>query len=237
MVRPIRIGVLGGIGPEATLMYYSRLIYRLQRKGLIQCNQDYPQVIINSIPAPELTMENICQKDLEMYIRGIHELDQNNVDFIVMVCNTIHNYFDIMQYVAQAEIIDLRREVLLRLELLKSKALLLGTYSTINNDLFGTKNIVKPTGKEMEKISLAIHNYNRGHLKKVQRKIIKDICYKYYNEGVQNVLLGCTELAVMYIEGKFKCINTVDILVDATLTKISKLLNKTQIKGEVLCQK
>ncbi len=54
-----KIGILGGIGPEATGHFYLKLIKRLQETGRIKRNTDYPQIIINSIPAPELVDEKI----------------------------------------------------------------------------------------------------------------------------------------------------------------------------------
>ena len=41
----IKIGVLGGIGPEATGMFYLKLIKKMQADGLISCNGDFPQIL------------------------------------------------------------------------------------------------------------------------------------------------------------------------------------------------
>ena len=61
------IGVLGGIGPESTAEFYRRLINRIQKSGYVQSNLNYPHILINSIPAPELFLEN---PDLSMYQEG-----------------------------------------------------------------------------------------------------------------------------------------------------------------------
>ena len=111
MSPKIKIGILGGIGPEATAEFYSKLIYTLQKEKLIKSNKDYPQIIINSIPAPELIYEKILKEDLKPYIEGLKELDKFNPDFIVMVCNTIHLYYERLQKEVKTPIIDLRKEV------------------------------------------------------------------------------------------------------------------------------
>jgi hypothetical protein len=63
--RPVRIGVLGGIGPEATGEFYNKLIAKFQERGLIKTNRDFPQIVINSIPAPELIYDTISDEDLK----------------------------------------------------------------------------------------------------------------------------------------------------------------------------
>src|SRR3989338_4925854 len=136
MSPKIKIGILGGIGPEATAEFYSKLIYTLQKEKLIKSNKDYPQIIINSIPAPELIYEKILKEDLKPYIEGLKELDKFNPDFIVMVCNTIHLYYEALQAEIKTLILDLRKEVRDSLEKREIKScLILGTSSTINRRL------------------------------------------------------------------------------------------------------
>ena len=67
---------------------------RLQENGHIKNNKDFPQIIVNSIPAPELIQETVSDSDLTPYVSGLRELDRFGVDVIVMVCNTIHPKFD-----------------------------------------------------------------------------------------------------------------------------------------------
>ena len=89
-MKNIRIGVLGGIGPEATHEFYGKLIKELQERSLVKANRDFPQIVINSIPAPELVYESISDENLTDYVEGLKQLDGFGVDFIVMVCNTIY---------------------------------------------------------------------------------------------------------------------------------------------------
>ena len=82
LAKTIKIGVLGGIGPEATATFYFELIQRLQAEGLVKDNTDFPQILINSIPAPELVFNKTTEKDLRPYEEGLKELDSFGVDFI-----------------------------------------------------------------------------------------------------------------------------------------------------------
>lgn len=230
-VGSIRIGVLGGIGPEATGEFYSKLIKALQKRKLIKRNADYPQIIINSIPAPELVFDKITDEDLKPYINGLKFLDKSDVDFIVMVCNTIHLYHKMLQKKIKTSILDLRKEVRQAL-IKKGKAhvLVLGTPGTINKGLYEFSGIeyVRLTKEEADQISESILRFNCG----TASRIPANICRKYIRRGVQ-VILACTELSLMLEkEGRksktFPVINTLDVMVDATVNKFTSLKYRRQ---------
>jgi len=219
-----RIGVLGGIGPEATGEFYNKLIQKLQEKGLIKSNKDFPQIVINSIPAPELIYEKIYDEELQPYIDGLKELDKFGVDFIVMVCNTIHLYYDKLQKDINTPIVDLREELryVLKKEGIKS-ILIIGTPNTIKQGLYRFKDIkhFEPNEEEMKQLTDSIFNFNKGIDKQKQVQKVRMICEKYLNEGAGTIILGCTEFAVMLGKENLPKINTIDILVEATTRKFS----------------
>jgi len=219
----VKIGVLGGIGPEATSEFYSRLIIGLQEKGLVKSNQDYPQIIINSIPAPEIINDNISEEELQPYIEGLKELDKFNPDFIVMVCNTIHLFIDRLQKEVNSKIIDLREEVREFLIRDSTKSvLIIGTPSTIRQGLYKFRDIryLEPDKEEISQLSDAIFKFNKGVDKKEQIQTVKKICEKYINKGAEKIILGCTEFALMLDNENLPVINTIDILVECVLRKL-----------------
>ncbi len=219
----LRIGVLGGIGPESTAEFYTKLISELQRTGFIKSNKDFPQIVINSIPAPELVYEKITDADLSFYMEGLKELDKFGVDFIVMVCNTIHLFYDKLQNQITTPILDLRKEVEKAIKAKGvSSVLVLGTPSTIDKGLYDFAGIksIKPTKSETEQLSTAIFSFNNGTDKEKQGKKVVEICNKYLSDGgTKTVILGCTEFGLMLSNGNFDKINTIDVLVKATVER------------------
>jgi aspartate racemase len=225
-----RVGVLGGIGPEATAEFYRKLIERIQEEGLIESNTDFPQIVINSIPAPELIYDEVSEEELKPYIEGLRELERFGVDFIVMVCNTIHLYYNKLQSAIETEILDLRAEVRRVLNERGAKAtLVIGTPNTIKRGLYRFEGIksFEPSSREIKELSEAIFNFNRGIDKQAQIQRVKKLYEKYLSMGAEAVILGCTEFAVMLSEEEMPKINTIDVLVDATIRKIL-LLNSSQ---------
>lgn len=229
----VRIGVLGGIGPEATGEFYLKLIRKIQRKKLIKSNVDYPQVIINSIPAPELPIEaanvHISIKDVDpSYINGLKELDKIGVDFIVMVCNTIHLFYNEFQKDIKTPILNLREEM--RKTLIDRgirSIVVLGTPWTIKMGLYRFKEIkeFQLTEDEIKQLYSSIHNFTIGFEKEKQRRVVKRICEKYVKMGAEAAILGCTELAVMLRRTALPTINSIDVLVEATINKFCQLRN------------
>jgi aspartate racemase len=222
----IKIGILEGIGPEATNYFYSKLINKIQKENYFESNEDFPQIIINSIPAPELTNNIIKKEELIYYKKGIMELDSMNLDFIIICCNTIHLYFGQITRGTNTLIINLKDELkkcLMDLE--NEKIGIIGTPKTTKK-LYNFKKIkkIKPNKKENEIITKSINNYNSGKEKKIQKNNILKIINKFFeNKNTKKVLLGCTELEVMFSNNNFPKIEPLEILANTTIKKIRSL--------------
>jgi aspartate racemase len=223
----VRIGVLGGIGPEATGEFYLKLITKLQESRLIKSNPDYPQIIINSVPAAEVDPESwnkpVPFERLDpAYLNGLKELDRIGVDFISMVCNTVHLYYDTFQAAIRTPIIDLREEMKKHLiEKAIRSFLILGTPWTIMMGLYKFQGIreFRPNQDEIKQLYDAICNFSRGFEKDKQIQTSKRICEKYIADGAEVAILGCTEFAVMLDGADIPTVNSIDVLVKATFDR------------------
>lgn len=220
----VKIGILGGIGPEATGEFYNKLIFELQKRGLIKNNSDFPQIIINSIPAPELIHDKHGDEDLRHYLEGLKELEIHDPDFIVMVCNTIHFFYERLQKEVKPPIIDLRKEIRENLKNNKVETVIvLGSPISIKGGLYRSENInyVEISDNDIEKLSESIYNFNRGFQKDRQIDKAKKIARKYFKkESNSSIILGCTELELMLKDEPFPKINPMDILVDSAMRRI-----------------
>lgn len=213
----LKIGILGGIGPQATGYFYTNLIDKLKKSGKIKNNQDYPQIIINSINAPELTSEKINNDELKSYINGISELSNHNPKFIVMVCNTIHIYRDrIIDESKYKNILSIREIVKNKLPSQK-KICILATPSTIKSGLYKYDNYVyeNPENNDLIEIGNIVNNYNsNGNVKENKEKLIR-IIKKQKKNGAEVFLTACTEVSeLLQTEKDFKILSTLDILLD-----------------------
>lgn len=218
----IKIGILGGIGPQATGYFYLNLIDKLKSSGKIKSNQDYPQIIINSVNAPELTSEKVDNKMLAPYIKGVAELSIHKPNFIVMVCNTIHLYRDkIIGGSKYKNILSIRKIVKNKLPK-KQKICILATPSTVKTGLYKYDNCFyqNPENKNLIEIGNIVNNYNStGNTKKNKTKLIK-IIKKQQQKGAEVFLTACTEISeLLQNEREFNILSTLDILLDYVFKK------------------
>lgn len=226
--KQITIGILGGIGPEATGNFYLKLIAEMQKQGLIKSNADFPRIVINSIPAPELISEEISETELRPYVEGVKQLEQYGADFIVMACNTIHLYHSSLQKEVAIPILNLKdavRDYLVSNDL-KSVSIF-GTPATVKDKLYEFKGIEyhNPSKGDLDKLSLTVDNFNQGHKRKEQIAIVNELAKKYLSGNSEVIILGCTEISLMLAESKVPRIDTLDILVSSTVKYLRKMIN------------
>ncbi len=89
-----RIGLVGGLGPEATLEYYKGIINVFKSTDT---SLNYPEIIIYSMNLSELIgMMNRKEYDrVIVYLLGaIDSLKKAGADFAAMSANTPHLVFD-----------------------------------------------------------------------------------------------------------------------------------------------
>jgi aspartate racemase len=220
-----KIGLLGGIGPQATGYLYSNLITKLKNSGRIKSNSDYPNIIINSINAPELTGADISIKQLQPYIDGIKELTIQKPDYILMACNTIHIYRDLLiQESGYANILSLREIVEKYLKNYPNqKICILGTQSAISGGLYDFENIeyINPDEEQLKKIENIIENFNKTGEIESNLFCIIEIIDNLKSKGVDRFLTACTELSeLLNYDNGSRYISTLDIMVDELCCRI-----------------
>lgn len=240
-LRKRKIGVLGGAGPEATALFYQRMIQYCQKHQGTKHDEDYPEILIYNLPIPQL-VENIAEKEtFEMLERGLLTLYNDGVDFVAIPCNTIQFFLDRMRQIIPIPIIGIIEETAKVISLKGDKCVgILATNSTINNKLYE---------KEFDKISVAtitpiiddqnalnriILNILAGRKLKQDKMMLKNIIKKLKNKGAKTIILGCTELPLLIPLGKLNnsLIDTIDVLVKATIdyaisdsSPVSKTIN------------
>src|SRR5690349_6796710 len=89
-----KLGIIGGIGPEATLDYYKSLMTTHRQQNP---NADPPSIIINSInmkKAVDLVTANRLAELASYFVDEIRTLVKAGADFGLLAANTPHIVFD-----------------------------------------------------------------------------------------------------------------------------------------------
>ena len=238
------IGILGGMGPEATLSLYNLIIDKTPAKK----DQDHIHVIINSNPAiPDRTRYIVYGEEspLEMLKEGVILLEKAGADMILISCNTAHYFVpELSKYISIPilHMLDLTckyiaQSVQSRDEYsgaIKVPIGILATTGTIKTELYqtylGKYNLesVLPTEQEQESLVMEAI-YGRKGIKagyhEGPAKLLQQAANLLVQRGAQFVIAGCTEvpLALTSKMVTVPLINSMEILAQAA---VNSALNK-----------
>ena len=192
-----KIGILGGLGPESTIVYYEYITRKYYEK---YGNYQYPEIIIYSV-----SFEEFINKGYEMADKvknAIISLYKAGADFVVAACNSVHIVYDKIANelpIPWISIIDAAAEEIQKNNL--RKVGLLGTIFTMSRDFY-KKGLLKqgieaitPDAGDQKRINEII--YQELVLKKIKdssRREIQEIIKKLEREGAEGIVLACTEL-------------------------------------------
>ncbi len=221
------IGILGGMGPEATADLYLRIIQLFQQKYGAIYDSDFPEIIIVNLPIPDV-VENANEQNIvkEMLIEGIKKLEKAGADFVAIPCNTVTYYIKEMQNAVSIPIINILQET--ANEVIRSgvkKVGLLGTETTIkskiyNNVLRGLQILALEKSEQIETTKV-IMNILAGRKNSEDREKLLEFVQKLKDKGAKKVILGCTELPLL-IKVNVDVFDTLEILAKSTVERATQ---------------
>lgn len=195
------LGVIGGMGPQATQSFYQDII----NNTVAEKDQDHiDMVIINHASMPDRTgailsgdTKNVFQKLLE----DANKLNTFGVDYIAMPCNTSHYFIDKLKLETGFNFVDMIEETA---KAIKSKGLskvgLMATDGTITSDIYKTKmeqfgiEVIYPSGVMQKKVMEIIYDQIKAG-KEPSVESFAAISNELENLGAKIIILGCTELS------------------------------------------
>lgn len=219
-----KIWLLWWIWPEASAIFYMKLIAKIKDLDIIRSNKDFPNIIINSINAPEIIEHN--DNRIEDYIEWIKALNFHKPDYIYMICNTVHIYIDqIIQKSECNNIINIKDLVQKKIKNINKKICLLWTENTINSWLYRFNHIkyLEVPENIQESIQTWIIWLNIGNNIQRERAIIQD-----YIKNERNTIFICWCTEIRNLTDIDSCnvdfIDTMDLFLDDIIHKIYEVL-------------
>ena len=203
------IGILGGMGPEATI----DLFYKIIKFTPAEKDQDHLRIIIDNNPKiPDRTAAILGKgKDpLPALQETARNLEKAGADFIIIPCNTAHYFLYSIQKSVKIPVLNMieeaAKETQQRITQIKKVGLLasIGTYKTeIYHQHFKKFNIevISPEGKDKEEVMKVIYTVKAGNLSEEIRKNILKIAQKLIDKGAEAIIAGCTEIPLILKEG------------------------------------
>lgn len=208
-----KVGIIGGIGPEATITYYQSIIKDFQKR--LGTHAQLPELVINSINMYKMfdMLEKKNFGEVVDYLSdAVEALEHAGADFVVMCGNTPHIVFNEIQENVNIPMMSMVETSYQRAAELGLKNLgLLGTKFTMENDFFK---------KPFIKNDLSIQVPNKDQLDYVHHKIVTELENGIVKEAtrqqlitivnemirtrhIDGVILGCTELPLILSDEDF----------------------------------
>lgn len=221
------IGLIGGMGPYASAYFYKLLLKKSSNEYGAKNNDDYPEIVIDSLPVPDFISDTKeLQKARKTLISRTRKLKNFGCNMVTMICNTSHIIYPDLQINSGVQLISLIDLVKERVKLLKMKRV--GLFATkvaikkrIYHDEFEESGIeiVTPNKKTQEIQEKIIREVIANGETKVFEKVLSKITREFIKkEHLDAVILGCTELPLVFPKSKFNnVIDCLDVLADSLL--------------------
>ncbi|HKI88354.1 MAG TPA: amino acid racemase [Draconibacterium sp.] len=227
-----RIGLIGGLGPEATIDYYKTIIDIFKENST---SLEYPEIIIYSVNMSDF-LELMKRKEYEkvtMYLlEKIDALKAAGADFAALTANTPHLLFERLQAKTNLPLVSIV-EATARETLKKGfkRPGLLGTGFTMNApfypDVFQKYNlqVIMPEPQDREIINQKLFSeIELGIFKDETRRLLIDIIQKMVEEHqIDSIILGCTEFPLILSEPEYCGIP----VLNTTLIHVKEIIEMT----------
>lgn len=200
------IGILGGMGAEATVDLYMSIWSYYQNNFGAKYDNDFPPVIIHSVPIPDV-VESIQNEQitLDMLVDAAKKIENSGADFIVIACNSVQFLLNEIRQVVSIPVIGIAEVNADYLkDLSTAKVGLLSTQTTIQkkvyeNDLISVGvEIITPDEDEQTIVTECIMAQLAGKAGVAQTLSLTKVVESLKSKGAEAVLLACTDLPLMF---------------------------------------
>lgn len=232
-MKNITVGVLGGLGPMASVYFYEMVVNMTDAKT----DQEHVDMIItNRATTPDRTAFIVGSSDEDpskILIDDAKKLEKYGVDFIVMTCNTAHYFYEKIARSVKLPLVNIVEETIKYAKATNHKKLgILATTGNIKTNLY--QNMCKKY--DMEYLTL-----DENRQSQVMEIIYDDIksgkpadmekfnsIVNYLKENdCDGVILGCTELSILKndneLDGHFY-IDSLEVLARETIVRSGRKL-------------
>lgn len=223
------VGILGGMGPQATCDLFNKIISYTNAKS----DQDNIHLLIdNNVEIPDRTSYILGKGEnpVAYMIETAVKLKNAGAEMIIMPCNTAHYFYDKLTQAVELPFINMIEEVgkYIYKNYGKCKVGLLATTGTYKGKVYETYcdkyniEIISPDNEDKNCILDLIYKVKAGDMNFDVYKII-EILNKFKNDGISTIILGCTELPLVFDSldkeqvKDFNFISSTDILAKRTV--------------------
>ncbi len=206
--RPKTIGVLGGMGPEATAAFLDLIV----RNTRARRDQEHVPVVVCSLPQVPDRTEAILHggpSPLPFLRRGLETLRRAGADFAVMPCLSAHHFYPALAARSPIPLVHLVEETFAEVRKLRPRVRKVGLIATsgtvaarIFHDVFEPAGIeaLVPDARAQRRVMEAIYGpagIKAGAPPARPRRSLRAVADGLIRRGAQVIVAGCTEVPLV----------------------------------------
>ena len=226
-MEPI-IGILGGMGPEATVELF-RLIIKLTPA---KTDQEHFRILIDNNPkVPDRTagIRGDGKDVLSALVDSGKTLQDAGAGFLTIPCNTAHYWLEDLRRSLSIPVIDMVGEAALSVNrhtpAIKTAGLL-ATTGTVEVGLYqkalkvNNIRVLLPDDEAQALVMEAIYKVKAGDYSVKENAV--EIGNRLIEQGAGGIVLGCTEIPLLVDHKDFECavFNPLEILADKAIQMV-----------------
>lgn len=206
--HPSRIvGILGGMGPSATVDFYAKLI----RAADAPRDQDHLRVVIwadPTVPDRHKALLEDGEDPTPWLENGVQHLIECGAEILVVPCNTIHAYMPAVIDRCNIEfisIIDTAIEAAFKAAMPAAGCMvgLLSTDGALKSGLYQTAlrragmEPMLPSATSQETLMQVIYSVKAGTNGQAEQEAVRTLLDELQSAGASTVIAGCTEVSTL----------------------------------------
>jgi len=225
------IGILGGMGPEAT----SDLFRRIIRATPAERDQDHIRVIIDSntsIPDRTGAIMGGGPSPLPEMMETGKNLERAGADLIIMPCNTAHYFYRELQGGLGVPLLDMigltARRIRDGLPDVRRVGLI-ATTGTLRTGIYERAlepsgvEVIAPSAEDQERVMEAIYDDIKTGKIAEGKEIVAEVAAHLVEKGAEAVICGCTEISLVLEDGDLPVpvVDPLQVLAEAAVAEAS----------------
>lgn len=215
----MKIGILGGLTPQATIEYYKLIISKYQAEI---DSTAFPEMVIESVDVSKvhhLTMGKKYQQLIKYLSESMNNLMQAGADVILIASNTPHLFFEEITRNVSVPVISILDATYNEVKKSKKNRIgLLGTIPTMQSNLYKKPfinteiQIFVPELIEQDFLQEKIFKqFSRGIFIKEDIRVVENMIHQLKSKyKINGLILGCTELPIFLKQDDWKDIELFD---------------------------
>lgn len=196
------LGIVGGVGPAATVLYYRSII---EGYGRLRKDQHYPEMIIYSLDmgrVTELFEAGRLDELADGLVKVVGLMKSGGCDLGLLACNSMHLVFDRVQSRVELPLVNLIETVVDEVRQRGwSKVGLMGTTFAMRSGLYhdplqgaGIECLVPPEAEQDWIMAAILSDLQQAVVPRETTQRLARAAEELGSRGGEGVILGCTDL-------------------------------------------